>query len=154
MANDLEHAALVSEIIKAASDNGNDPVDLIRRFSVMISDLRNAAVAEELDRQATVQWDVSTMIEPAQKVLSEAGEEAGAALLDVSIRTMREVSARLKRRAAEVRGITPEELAMRGVLTLPLDTTAPPQAAPGGQSSTPDVPPEPKKEEPGEPTVE
>ena len=152
MANDLEHAALIAEIYKCAS-GGQDQMDTCREYSVKINALIDGAVAAELDRQATVQWDASTMIEPAQKVLSEAGEEAGAALLDVSIRTMREVSARLKRRAAEVRGISPEEMAMRGILTLPLDTIAPPQGEPGAQSDSPDKPP--KKEGPDDPpTVE
>lgn len=154
MTNDLEHAALIAEIYKCAI-TGQDQMDTSREYSVKINALMDNAVAAELDRQATVQWDASTMIEPAQKVLSEAGEEAGAALLDVSIRTMREVSSRLKRRAAEVRGISPEEMAMRGILTIPADMVAPPDTTPGAQSGATDVPPEPgKEEEPDGPTVE
>lgn len=148
MTNDLEHAALIAEIYKCAI-TGQDQMDTSREYSVKINALMDNAVAAELDRQATVQWDASTMIEPAQKVLSEAGEEAGAALLDVSIRTMREVSARLKRRAAEVRGVSPEEAAARAQLTAPADIAAPPDTTPGEQSGTTDEPTEPEKDGPG-----
>lgn len=135
--NDLEFAALVGKICDACQDGLNpaakaqrkrDLIDILREFSPQISAIRDEAIAEELSRQAAFYWESAAMHEPAQMVLSQGGEEAGAALLDVSIRIMREVSAKLKRRSAELRGVSVEELALRGLLVIPDDITFGPAA--------------------------
>lgn len=131
--NDMEHAPLVDSIIKSARVGWNadgkrhasgdvpDVVDLIREISPRISSIRDEAVAAELDRHSTFFWDHAAMLETTWKPLLEQGEEDAAAILDGQIRLLREMSSRLSRRAAAVRGISEDELRARGILYLPTE---------------------------------
>ena len=121
MANDLEHGTLVADIVAAAKDGRNDLVDLIREHSARISAMRDKAVAGALDAQASFYWEASTLLEPARKAARSAGEEGMEGLLGAQIETMREVSARLRRRAAEIRGVPADEAAARQVLVEPAE---------------------------------
>lgn len=133
MSNDLEYGQLIAEIYRAAL-GGHDQVDLMREYTGEIQCIRNEAVAAALDTQASFYWESSTLLDPACEAARAGGDESMEALLTAQIKIMREVSARLRRRAAEIRGVSVEEAAARALLEPPA-TPAPaeqPVEAPTG----------------------
>jgi hypothetical protein len=132
--NEMEHAGLVDAIIKAARGqnvdgtafNGGhvDVVDIIRQVSPKISQLRDDAVAAELDDQSAALWEAAKWLESTYEVLNENGDEQAAAIVHGQMKVLQDVSGKLSRRAATVRGISAEELAARGILHLPADIPA------------------------------
>lgn len=132
--NEMEHAGLVDAIIKAARGqnvdgtafNGGhvDVVDIIRQVSPKISQLRDDAVAAELDDQSAALWEAAKWLESTYEVLNENGDEQAAAIVHGQMKVLQDVSGKLSRRAATVRGVSAEELAARGVLHLPAEIPA------------------------------
>lgn len=90
--------------------------------------MRDEAVAAALDAHASFYWESSTLLDPAREAARAGGDESMEALLTAQIKIMREVSARLRRRAAEIRGVTEEEAAARQMLEQP--AAAPAAATP------------------------
>jgi len=121
--NDMEHAALIDLIGKAMGAKGADQVDVMRTYSGHITRLRDEAIGEELDAQSRFLWEHGTMLEKTFEVLNANGDEAAAAIIDGQVRLLREMSGRLSRRAAAIRGVTEEELKMRALLLVPNDAT-------------------------------
>lgn len=130
MIHDMEHAALIDAVIKAARGQDSqgkllkgsaavDTIDLIREISPKISSLRDEAVAAELDAQSAFCWEHAAMLEATWKPLFEQGNEDAAAIIDGQLKLLRELSGRLSRRAAAVRGISEDELRARSLLLLP-----------------------------------
>ena len=127
-----EFSGLVAGIVQASQAAGNsegvDVTDLITTWSPLIARARDSSVADALDAQATFYWEASTLLDPAKTVADLQGEESMSAILDAQIRTMREVSNRLRRRAAEWRGLPPEDQAIHEMAAGGV-TPAPPAAA-------------------------
>jgi hypothetical protein len=121
--NDMEHAALIDLIGKAMGAKGADQVDVMRTYSGHITRLRDEAIGEELDAQSRFLWEHGTMLEKTFEVLNANGDETAAAIIDGQVRLLREMSGRLSRRAAAIRGVTEEELKMRALLLVPNDAT-------------------------------
>jgi hypothetical protein len=112
-----EFSSMVAGIVQAAqaaagNSDGVDVTDLITKWSPLIAVARDSSVADALDEQATFYWEASTLLDPAKAVAELQGEENMSAILDAQIRTMREVSNRLRRRAAEWRGLSAEDQAI------------------------------------------
>lgn len=129
-----EFSGLVAGIVQASqaaagNSEGVDVTDLITTWSPLIARARDASVADALDAQATFYWEASTLLDPAKTVADLQGEESMSAILDAQIRTMREVSNRLRRRAAEWRGLPPEDQAIHEMAAGGVTPAAPPAAA-------------------------
>jgi hypothetical protein len=107
-----EFSFLVGAIARAAQLEGADIADLIGQWSPKIADARDATVAAALNAQAEFYWEASTLLDPTRAVAEANGEEAMTAVLDAQIRTMREVSSRLRRRAALFQGLSAEDQAI------------------------------------------
>jgi hypothetical protein len=113
-----EFGQLVGEIAAEASAAHVDIADLVNRYAPMIAAARDASVAEALNDQATFYWEASTLLDPARAIAERNGEESMAAVIDAQITTMREVSTRLRRRAAEFAGGA-EDQAIHAMVSAP-----------------------------------
>jgi hypothetical protein len=116
-----EFSSLVAELVKAAqgaagNSEGVDVTDLITEWSPKIAAARDASVAAALLAQADFYWEASTLLDPVKAVAELNGEESMSAVIDAQIRTMREVSARLRRRAMQWKGLPPEDQAIHEML--------------------------------------
>jgi len=118
MSHDLEFGQIVLDIFRAALAGG-DQVDLMREHTAVIQRVRDEAIAAALDAHASFYWEASTLLDPAREAARAGGDEAMEALLTAQIKIMREVSARLRRRAAEISGVSEEEAAARQLLEQP-----------------------------------
>lgn len=136
-----EFSGLVAAIVQdaqsiAGNSEGVDVTDLITKWSPMVAQARNYSVADALDAQATFYWEASTLLDPVKAVAEMNGEEAMSAVIDAQIRTMREVSARLRRRAMQWKGLPAEDQAIHemaaGTVAAGRDLIAPMRAKAGG----------------------
>lgn len=112
-----EFTALVTAIVQAADQRAGllaavEVDELVGKWAPLVQVSRDSAVADVLDQQAEFYWEASTLLEPTKLVAERSGEDTAAAIVDSQIRTMREVSARLRRRAAEWRGVSAEDQAI------------------------------------------
>lgn len=126
--SDMEHAPVVDAILKFAVGPDGDPVDVLRVGSQMIATAVNAAVAAELTAQSAFIWDVAKVLEGTHDSLVSNGDEQAAAVVGAQRRALVELSMRLNRRAAQVVGVTEDELRARALLTAPGDATFTPAA--------------------------
>lgn len=116
-----EFSSLVADIVRAAQgaasySEGVDVTDLITEWSPRIAAARDASVAAALLAQADFYWEASTLLDPVKAVAELNGEESMSAVIDAQIRTMREVSSRLRRRAMEWKGLPAEDQAIHEML--------------------------------------
>lgn len=111
-----EFRAMVRTIVETSDKAGflgaADIEGIADEWAQKIAAARDASVAAALDAQAEFYWEASTLLDPAKSVAEMQGEDAMGAILDAQIRTMREVSTRLRRRAAEWRGLPAEDQAI------------------------------------------
>jgi hypothetical protein len=133
-----EFSSLVADLVRVAqvaagNSDGVDVTDLITEWSPKIAAARDASVAAALNAQAEFYWEASTLLDPVKAVAELNGEESMSAILDAQIRTMREVSTRLRRRAAEWRGVPPEDQAIHDMAA----GVTPPPATPLGMVGLP-----------------
>lgn len=101
--NERAFRAVLYSIIDSAG-SGAPADEVVERYGPILSAMITTRVAEALDAQADFYWEASTLLDPARQVAEQNGEESMTAVLDAQIRTMREVSARIRRRAADWRG--------------------------------------------------
>lgn len=104
--------AVIDAADKAGFLGEADIAALVAQTARLIARERDRSVADALDAQAEFYWEASTLLDPARGVAEANGEEGMTAVLDAQIRTMREVSTRLRRRAAQWRGVSPEDQAI------------------------------------------
>lgn len=135
-----EFSSLVAELVRAAqgaagNSEGVDVTDLITEWSPKVAAARDASVAAALLAQADFYWEASTLLDPVKAVAELNGEESMSAVIDAQIRTMREVSARLRRRAMQWSGLPAEDQAIHEMaagtasLAVPLGTVGLPGLA-------------------------
>ena len=104
--------AVVETSDKAGFLGSADIEALVAEWSAKIAAARDASVAAALNAQAEFYWEASTLLAPTRAVAESTGEESMTAVLDAQIRTMQEVSARLRRRAAQFQGVSAEDQAI------------------------------------------
>lgn len=136
--SDMEHASLVNAIAKASrglNPDGTatvgahfDEIDVLREGSRLIATEVNAAVAAELTAQSAFIWDVAKVLEGTFDVLTSNGDEQAAAVIGAQRRALVDLSMRFNRRAAQVVGVTEDELRARALLTAPGDAVFTPAA--------------------------
>lgn len=101
------------------------------------ADLLTAAAAEhaagELDAQADFYRDGAELFAGPKDAALELGDEDESAVLAMQARTLRDVAARLRRRAVSVRGMTADEVAARDQLTAPAAPVELPPGTPEGE---------------------
>lgn len=93
-------------VLYSAVDKGRETGsdEAVEAFAPVLATMVAARVADALDAQGNFYWEASTLLDPARQVAEQNGEDAMMAVIDAQIRTMREVSTRLRRRAADWRG--------------------------------------------------
>lgn len=125
--------SMVRAIVEAADKAGFlGPADieaLATEWAEKIAAAHDASVAAALNQQAEFYWEASTLLTPTRAVAESTGEESMTAVLDAQIRTMQEVSARLRRRAAQFQGVSAEDQAIHdmaaGARVMPIIPTVP-----------------------------
>lgn len=104
MKNARDFRPILYAVIDAAGQKGAGADEVVDRFAPVIVQMVTGSVADVLDAQANFYWEASSLLDPTRQVAESNGEEAMLAVIDAQIRTMREVSTRLRRRAADWRG--------------------------------------------------
>lgn len=114
---ELEHSTLIGELAArfynaAPPLPGTDLIDVIREFGPKISQLRDEAIAAELERHASLMWDTGKMLEATHAVLVANGDDQAAAIIDGQKRLLNDMSTKLKQRAGLLRPVADDERAM------------------------------------------
>lgn len=74
---------------------------------------RKHAIADELALHAQHYWDMAAMYDRTRSLAEKSGEEGSGLIAEATMQVCRDVARRLKARAAEVRGVDPDEALFR-----------------------------------------
>ena len=112
-----EFSSIVREIVQAGDHRAGLLAEieidgLVAEWAPKVAAARDTSVAAALFTQADFYWEASTLLDPVKAVAELNGEESMCAVIDAQIRTMREVSARLRRRAMQWSGLPAEDQAI------------------------------------------